>query len=200
MPELETAETIIELPIPPEVDLEALCPGRKQIPWLEAYLQELATSPAATDRIAAIGGLLRFSRPASSTQRFSFGYQLADIATAWLAQCTGLDRMERVACRQAGQLCDALEEMLTTEAPLSSYTDAAISILCERDTLESVWVALKKASAGESLKESLHVLDLQGKSMVPMLGDLLKDVENPRLEAVQWQEPDAWWGQFIPLP
>lgn len=186
---------LLQLPAPPAVDLAFLCPTRRKVAWLETYLHELSQSPAGTDRLAAVGALLRYARPPTPVQVVSFASALNETTTAWLERCPGLERLENRACRQASQLQDGLETIVNTEKPLSSFAEVAESILCERDTLESVWIALKKAGAGKSLSASVQELDIQGKSMLPLLRGLVGNTENPRLREVFWQRPDAWWGQ-----
>lgn len=91
---------------------------------------------------------------------------------------------------------DALAEALEALGFESSDDQAdARDWLERRDDLASVATLLGAVGQGNALRQWLEGLDDRARTHATMWG-LLSPVTSPRLEAVAWQEPDAWWAAY----
>jgi len=126
-------------------------------------------------------------------------------ADEWLAaQDTGeVKLLERSARHNAGALFDLLEGVpaTLTQDPASARSDAADLVLgCDRAA--SIIAVLERAGLSGDLERLLAQLNRACVVAGAALGEALQGsdaLDSEWLEAVSWQEPEAWWGTLAGL-
>ncbi|MDY0063411.1 MAG: hypothetical protein RBU45_26645 [Myxococcota bacterium] len=200
------APPVLEIPAPTEL-LAGCCAQ----PWLTAEATRLAGSPSLVDRFAAVGLLARLFVPNVDPEE-----RVAELAAA-------LDRggsLPLVRSREYVQAlpapllreleASALERVLALEQELERLPEVVAGqaetagslgrrLLLARDDLESVATLLRLAGAGELLTEELVALDREAEALVDLFDELGPAFgDEPRLQELAWQQPEAWWGTFVP--
>ena len=154
--------------------------------WLAEHVEALRSAGEPIDALAAAGALLRFFTPAAPDDAGTGAPQVVRGVRAWARSIdeAALSEVEARAAARAARLASALEgEAL--DGP---------SLALERDVLESVATVLRLARPSASLAEALRALDRKARARLSALTERARTVDDPRLTAVSWSEPEAWWG------
>lgn len=69
-----------------------------------------------------------------------------------------------------------------------------VALALERDALESIAVAARLAGRGADLAQRLDAIDRTARASLTALTERTPSTNEPRLAAVSWSEPEAWWG------
>ncbi len=199
-PEMRSLSNWTPPPAPtiPPPDPDALLGGFDAPGWMTASL--LADPPRGAYGVcAAVGTLGRLWSPHRTTTLASeaMARLVADDhpwarARRWFdALPTGhravVEQLARVEC---GSLADALDA-LTDEDRETARVDG-LAWLERRDDLASV-AALLRTSPDDPLGVALASLDREA-GVRATLWRWISPIASPRLEAVAWQSPEAWWG------
>jgi len=179
---------------PPPVD--ALLGGFDAPAWLTAPLASAPREdPFAV--FAAVGGVGRLwaprgtaTPPAEALARLMADDDPMARARRW-ADATSAevrDAASRLASVEADALADALEAL----ADGDDRRDDALRWLERRDDLASV-ARLLAPAPDAPLARALAALDRRATTHAS-LWRMLSPLRSPRLDAVAWQEPDAWWA------
>ncbi|MFO0609565.1 MAG: hypothetical protein U0324_40755 [Polyangiales bacterium] len=176
---------------PPLAD--ALLGGFDAPAWLTAPLaQAPREDPFAV--FAAVGTVGRLwaprgtsTTPAEALARLMAGDDPMARARRWAdaAPAEVRDAVARLASVEADVLADALDAL--DDAP-----DDALRWLERRDDLASV-ARLLAPAPDAPLSRALAALDRRAVTHAS-LWRMLSPLRSPRLDAVAWQEPDAWWA------
>lgn len=195
----------LDAPEAPAVDVRALVGTWAVAPWLLAEAEQLAAADWSFARAAAVGLLARLWTPVSPAARNDLLRRLREgdggpsrAACRWFAALEPATRA--TVARSARSEVDALTERLPELSALApAEPDEAealgLSWLRRRDDLESVFFLLKRAGEEHRLAGELAALDARAAKFRSYWA-LLEPVDDERLRAVSWQEPDAWWGQL----
>jgi len=204
----QVAEFSPPAPVPTSVE-GATLPGwvdPRASEWLVAALRRRNASPLLYDRAVAVGLVARLAAPAEGRAGAVLEQLLAEGDGAapapvqvWAAARSPeeLSELEEAAVEAANRLGRRLEAVV--QAAESDAPDAAAlarRLLLGRDDLECALVVLGAAGAGAVLAESLAILDSAACEHLDLLSDLPDVADDPRLRAVAWQEPLAWWGNL----
>jgi hypothetical protein len=104
------------------------------------------------------------------------------------------DVVDDLARAEAASLADALDALATAaEDDRDLAREDAARWLERRDGLASI-VRLRRHAPDGALAQSLFALDRRAATLTT-LWRLLAPIRTPRLDAVAWQEPDAWWAE-----
>jgi hypothetical protein len=173
--------------------------------WLVTEATRLASASWSLSRLAAAGLVARLWSPPERQDVEKAMERLlaeqagpAEAATQWFRVLGS--RVQQEAESSASVEADALGERLpelqesVLEEPQAA-SQRCLQWLHERDNLECVLFLLQRTNAGEQLQERLAELDDLAQRHVS-LWSLAEVTEDMRLQAVSWQEPDAWWGQL----
>lgn len=190
-------------PVPPPA---LVLPGRRMENWLVRASAALASSPSELDRLTALGLLARLSLPGQEEGRALLeggeGAGVRPKLARWLDGVPG-DRRESwqgLALDRVDDLEDEIEEGLDALAGGAGLPGSwPLSVALWRDDLESVRFALAAGSPrrdASPLGEALRDLDLLVSVRAPSLSGVWPSQDHPRLRAVAWQEPGAWWGSL----
>jgi hypothetical protein len=183
------------------VRLYAIEPSRRSLPafeprvatggealfgWLAEHVEALRTSPDALETVAAVGALVRFFTPAQVDDAGTGAPHVVRGARAWARsideECWA--ELEGAARERAARLAKALDEEALD----------GLALALERDVLESVAVAMRLAGRGARIGEALHPIDREARARLSALTEDAPSADDPRLRAVSWGEPEAWWG------
>jgi len=168
-------------------------------PWLREHHEQLHRSPSWLDRVASVGMLSRLHTPAPEELAGQIQSLLAgetsllqQRTSSWARELSGeaVGALERAALGELDRLGDFLQDVVENDRWGDASTLTAL--LLRRDNLESVAWVLRLAGAGSTLREALLDLDRQAELHLTALQGL--PLREPRLAAVAWQEPMAWWG------
>lgn len=180
--------------------VEALLSGFDAPAWMTAPLETARTTYAIC---AAVGTLGRLWAPKGTATSASVAMQrvMADDdplarARRWFGALddAARDALTALAITEARALTDALEGLRSQAIEASSEArDAALAWLERRDDLASV-TALLGVKPGTSLSGAVSALDRVARAHATMWR-ALSPIRAPRLDAVSWQEPDAWWAE-----
>jgi hypothetical protein len=171
--------------------------GEAPTGWLAAHIEALERSGAPLDRVAAAGALLRFWTPGEPTDEPAAGPpQVVRGVRAWARSVdeAGWAELESAAVARARGLADWLASFTDRLAEGAVSPSEVVDAALTRDVLESVAVTMRLAARGEALREELEALDAKARGKLTALTDTVERVEDERLEAVAWSEPEAWWG------
>jgi hypothetical protein len=176
---------------------EALLGGLDAPAWITALLDpSLRLDPYAT--VAAVGTLGRLWSPrgtatpiAAAMARVRANDDPLARAIRWaraltIETCVAVSELARL---EVDTLAEALETMGSQDEDRADARDW----LERRDDLASVFTLLNAAGQGGALRSWLEGLDNHARTHATMWG-ALSPVASPRLAAVAWQEPDAWWA------
>lgn len=167
--------------------------------WLREAIEVDAASPRVVDRLDAAGTLGRLWTAASEADRRAMlrgGWSSpVDRARAWAA--TAGDPTSEAFWEQ---IEDDRRLFVDTLSDLEGCDDRARSAamtryLClQRDRFESMRVALRWMGLPTTLDHLLTSIDEEARSRMPwfVVDDALRD--EPRLDAVLVNEPQAWWA------
>ena len=149
-------------------------------------MEALRSAGEPIDALAAAGALLRFFTPAVPDDAGTGAPQVVRGVRAWARSIDeeALSGIEARALERAARLGSALEEEALD----------GLSLALERDLLESVVVAARLAGRGAPLAEALRALDRTARARLSALTEGARTVDDPRLAAVSWSEPEAWSG------
>jgi hypothetical protein len=156
----------------------------------------------------AVGLVLRLGQPESVEARREELDRLQSGRTGrrerwaddWLAAQDGgeVKRLERLARHHAGALFDFLEGLpATLSHDPAAARSAAEDIVLGCDRAASMAALLARAGLSGDLQRLLTQLDRGCVVAGAAFGDALRGsdvLDSDWLEAVSWQEPDAWWG------
>jgi hypothetical protein len=173
-------------------------------PWVATALSAASASGSAYRELAALGLVARLWMPSPDQRAAAMMWVMqgggpGPLALDWARSLPTADLSEVLA-----HSADQTRRMVETAAAVSeaifrNQPDAADKLLRwlhDRDDLASIRCLLEGESAA-NLDRALRALDTAAQvhlttwSAVPAF-------EDPRLMAVAWQEPDAWWGRFAP--
>lgn len=183
---------------PPSVD--ALLGGFDAPAWLTTPLAQVSPKdPFAV--FAAVGtvGRLWAPRGTSTPASEALARLMADDdpmarASRWGEAVSEnvRDVVSRLAAVEADALSDALDDLQDALQDETSARDDAIRWLERRDDLASV-IRLVAPARDAPLLRAVVALDRRA-STHASLWRALSPLRSPRLDAVAWQEPDAWWA------
>ena len=187
-------------------DLDAL--GDSGLPsWLLARARE-QVGTGEDGPAVAVGLIVRLGHPetavakAAELERLRAGLPPSRTAwaLAWLQEIppTHLDALEARARIGAVRLLAALDGLndLLARTPAAGRA-LAEDVLLSRDRAESVARVLALVRRDKPLRVVLVSLDRRGAALGTALGEGLTgshELDGDWLDAVAWQEPDAWWG------
>jgi hypothetical protein len=174
-------------------------------PWLVTEATHLASASWPLSRLAAAGLVARlWSPPECQDVEKALERILlkqagpAKAATQWFRVLGSQvhQEAESSAALEADALGERLPELQESvlEDPQAA-SQRCLQWLHERDDLECVLFLLQRTNAGELLQARLAELDGLAQRYASLWSHAEVN-ENERLQAVSWQEPDAWWGQL----
>lgn len=177
----------------PALKIEALRAFEASPPWLRALARELVARGDATSIVAAVGSLARLHVPSSTEDPTHATRELV----AWCEQLgeARRDPLETSALDECAALCDALDALDLDDGDQLSLQ--AAMLVRRRDELASVDWVLGVAGGRERLSVALGALDDRAEDRLGHLVGVLP--LDPRVKAVAWREPDAWWGALAVL-
>lgn len=187
---------------------DALLGGFDAPAWLTAPLDSSLLLDAFAV-VAAVGTLGRLWSPRDTRTPFveamarvrahddPLGRAIAWARTLPPEACLAAEELARL---EVDALVGSLESLtLGTADDLALSPEDARAWLERRDDLASVATLLGAVGRGAPLRAWLDSLDRHARTHVSTLG-ALAPIGSPRLGAVAWQEPDAWWASFSETP
>lgn len=152
--------------------------------WLLEHMRELEHDEGALGVVAAAGALVRFAGPHPDDDPSTGPPVSVRGARAWARSLddAAWDTLEASALEHARDL--------DTRLP----TDDGLPLALSRDLLASVSTAMRLAGRGGALRELLRETDRKAQVALTRLTEETPTTDDPRLRAVAWGEPEAWWG------
>lgn len=198
----DTAAT--SLPTVPAPNIEDILQGSSREPWLEHEAREKAASENTMDRLCAVGMIARLWIPTDRDEKRALERTLITGGQSPVVQKSEsyirsispetLEQLDSLAASSVGNLHTSLEMLESAVVEREPDTDAlAQSFLLDRDDAACIACLLELGGSGEKTATVLEALDARAKIMAGIIDDA-KAPSHPRLEAVGWQEPTAWWG------
>lgn len=187
---------------------DALLGGFEAPSWLTAPLDPSLRLDAFAV-VAAVGTLGRLWSPRGT--RTPVAEAMARVrahddplarAIAWARTlpaevCVAAEELSRL---EVDALAGSLESLsVGTADDLALSREDARAWLERRDDLASVATLLGALGRGAPLRAWLDSLDRHARTHATTLG-ALAPIDSPRLGAVAWQEPDAWWAAYSEAP
>lgn len=183
------------------VDWPAVLGERRLHGWLAREVHD--RSAPGWDTAAAVGLVMRLWTPAPEDRGAELGRlrrgqpTVGSVLGAWVRARPGeaLEGILSEALGRAEGLREDLEDLdgLAAEDPELAGR-CAHRLLLDRDDLASVLRVLRGVGRADLLETALAELDEVGVASLSVLGDVVPAEPGPRLSAVTWMEPDAWWA------
>lgn len=187
--------TIPVLVDPPDVD--GLLAGAPTPTWLRLRASRLAAHESSGARLAAAGCLARLwflpTDAPVATEPIPIGDSgLRARIERWLRtlDARASAEVERSAVVEALAIQEEIERSPAAEATRAAFVR---TIVDRRDDLESIRWSLTILQRGDRLGQALDALDAMAEERLAEFEGVLHDDEH--LDAVSWQEVDAWWGR-----
>jgi hypothetical protein len=197
--------------LPPQAPLEVTPPGVDELAagvalpgWLRNQARDLLEIAAPRARIAGVGLLLRLWTPDNAgAVRERLSHDLlegtggpAPVVERWAARVDPAvwPRVERAALEEVDRLIGDLDVLKSTLVDRPGIAAAsALAWIYRRDDLESIAAVLRLVASADLLHDALGRLD-DAAAARHSIWSLCPRLDDERLRAVYWQEPEAWWG------
>ncbi len=154
--------------------------------WLAEHLEALRASDRGVATVAAAGALLRFFGPLEDDDPALGPPTVVRGVRAWARSVeeNAWPALTAAASEQVAELIVRLD---------ADVADA-LELAHRRDMLESVAVVASLVGRGAALRARLDELDERATHELTRLTESTPTTDDPRLRAVAWSEPEAWWG------
>jgi hypothetical protein len=193
------------VPVLPRVRPEEVFRDWSRAKWLEDLARLALESSDPLENLAGAGAIGRLWLPTDSKERARLVEEMLDgsenpIIESSVAPFRRLtneqrDQLDSLATARSSLFSGLFDEVQhDVEEGDDRARRSARALLLERDDLESILLILSELDSGSQLRAALEVVDEEARLRIDVV-DLADPENHPRLSAVSWQDPQAWWGR-----